>query len=109
MGVYIKGMEMPKSCWDCEVGGAKQMDNATCPFYSMEYWEQENYQDKIAYGCPLVPVPPHGRCIDADKLLTDKSMDIIGKGMIFGGQYVFSEREIVNAPTIIEADLPKEE
>lgn len=59
MSVLIKGMEMPKSCWVCEVGGAAQMDNATCPFYSMEYWEQENYQDKIADGCPLVPVPPH--------------------------------------------------
>ena len=68
MSVLIKGMEMPSSCWDCEVGGAKQMDNATCPFYSMEFWEQENYQDKIADGCPLVHVPPHGRLGDLDAL-----------------------------------------
>lgn len=71
MSILIKGMEMPKNCWDCEVGGAKQMDNATCPFYSMEYWEQENYQDKIADGCPLVPVPQHGRLIDKDVMCNE--------------------------------------
>lgn len=67
-GIYIQMAEMPKSCWVCELGGAVQMDNHTCPFYSMEYWEQENYQDKIADGCPIIPVPDHGRLIDADAL-----------------------------------------
>ena len=71
MNILIKNAEMPTSCWDCEVGGAKQMDNATCPFYSMEHWEQVNYQDKIADGCPIIPVPPHGRTIDADALIKD--------------------------------------
>ena len=56
MGVYIKGMEMPKSCWECEVGQASQLDNNTCPFYAMEGQEQENYQNKIAEGCPIVEV-----------------------------------------------------
>lgn len=72
-------------------------------------YERETAVMLIEAFASAVPIPSHGRLIDADALLTDKSMSIIGKGMIFGGQYVFSESEIVNAPTIIEADLPKEE
>lgn len=68
-GIYIQGAEMPKSCWVCELGGAEQMDNHTCPFYSMEYWEQENYQDKIADGCPLIPVPDHGGLVEKQKVV----------------------------------------
>ena len=111
MGVYIKGMEMPKSCWDCEVGGAKQMDNATCPFCSMEYWEQDNYRDKIADGCPLVPVPPHGRLIDVDALIARHEFeahhhtvcDEFDKGRLAGWNDVI--RAIRGyVPTIIEAE-----
>lgn len=51
-----------------------------------------------------VPKTPHGRLIDADALIIDKSQDLIHKGMVFGGQYVFSESAILNAPTIIEAE-----
>ena len=71
MSVIIKGMEMPKSCWECEAGRASQLDNNTCPFYAMEGQEQENYQNKIAEGCPISYVPPHGRLIDADALIED--------------------------------------
>lgn len=41
MGVYIKGMEMPKSCGSCFVG-----NRTIC-----------------SDGCPLVPVPPHRRLL----------------------------------------------
>ena len=88
MGVYIKGMEMPKSCWECEVGQASQLDNNTCPFYAMEGQEPENYQNKIAEGCPISYVPPHGRLIDVDALPTSR----------------VEWEDIVNAPTIIEAE-----
>lgn len=71
MSVLIRGMEMPESCWECEVGSASQLDNKTCPFYAMEGQEQENYQNKIAEGCPVSYVPPHGRLIDADALMKE--------------------------------------
>lgn len=108
MSILIKGMEMPKSCWVCEVGGAAQMDNATCPFYSMEYWEQENYQDKIADGCPLVPVPPHGRLIDADALANKHRTMAYEDG---GRKYSFhasAKSWVEEAPTIIPAQTEKE-
>lgn len=46
MSILIKGMEMPKDCGKCFVG-----DRTIC-----------------SSACPLVPVPPHGRLIDADAL-----------------------------------------
>ena len=56
--------------------------------------------------CPLVSVPEHGRLIDADALPTyDKP---IGKLMMFGGEYVYTQTAIDNAPTIIPADKEAE-
>lgn len=53
--------------------------------------------------CPLIEVPDgHGRLIDADALM--KCDNLFGKMMMFGGQYVYTEQEIENAPTIIPAD-----
>lgn len=60
MGVYIKGMEKPKSCWKCEIGAAFSLDSKHCPFHEMEGQEQENYQYKIAEGCPISDVPDDG-------------------------------------------------
>lgn len=58
MGIYLPNMEMPKSCEACEL--AKHFDGYQendCPFNAFSY-----------YDCPLIPVPPHGRLIDADAL-----------------------------------------
>jgi hypothetical protein len=53
--------------------------------------------------CPLIELPPHGRLIDADALL--KTNNPIGKMMVFGGEYVYSQSEIEIAPTILEAEV----
>ena len=56
MGVYIKGMEMPKDCDICFM-------HDSCE-YSMPI-------GKRLSECPLVPVPPHGRLIaEADAVET---------------------------------------
>lgn len=68
-GVYIKNMEMPSGCSQCYFN----MEYGEC--VAMQYdhlgnfrWEtNERHKD-----CPLVPVPDHGRLIDADEIgLTD--------------------------------------
>jgi len=57
--VLIKGMEMPKNCFDC-------------PFLKDDFcivlgYEMRNDQILMGCGsCPLVEVRPHGRLIDAD-------------------------------------------
>ena len=43
--------------------------------------------------CPLVPVPPHGRLIDADELMNSLPME-----------YPSVVMAINNAPTIIESE-----
>ena len=93
MGVYIN-MEMPTSCLNCFLSRSgcravlkrmRAMEAGT--------WIPANYRHD---DCPLVPVPPHGRLIDADALPR------------YTG-YALSADEVAtaveNAPTII----PKEE
>jgi hypothetical protein len=58
-------------------------------------------------NCPLVPVPPHGRMIDADAFESIKyelpnGQKSFNRGFHSGVQYV--QRLIMNAPTIILAD-----
>lgn len=73
MGIYIKGMEMPKNCNECKFGTWSNLHQTACckrhdfdpcfKDYSREYME------KRADFCPLVEIPePHGRLIDGDAL-----------------------------------------
>lgn len=108
MGIYIKGAKMPKSCWECEVGSASQLDNNTCPFYAMDGQEQENYQNKIAEGCPVSYVPPHGRLIDADALMEEiqeTCKRLYGTDDITSSPTLSAFKLYIGeAPTIIEAE-----
>lgn len=101
MSILIKGIEMPKNCKECfackaELSQEKKVIYVCC-------FAQTD--------CPLVTVPLHGRCIDADrmqesikrqagflKLMGGKLSDIaetLEKGFL---------QEIANAPTIIPAE-----
>ena len=64
MGVYID-MEMPKSCAECPVNM-----NICKRGYKHLLAHMELY-DQRADDCPIIPVPPHGRLIDADALRQD--------------------------------------
>ena len=85
MGIYIKGMTMPKSCFECDLYGD---ENNFCK-------AQKEYMPFASFGrdykdanCPLAEVPePHGRLIDADKLFLD-----------------IEWHDIEEAPTVIEAE-----
>ena len=64
MSVYIHNMEMPTSCAKCKLFG-----EYGCPFmgavgYALTRGERNE-------DCPLIPVPPHGKLIDADALVAD--------------------------------------
>ena len=98
MSVYIPGMEMPKSCSTeaCFVRTVSY-ENGTvwCPV-------AKGYLGDQATFCPLVPVPPHGRLIDADALRAE-----VKKHATPSDAWVFSL--IRTANTIISAEPPKEE
>ena len=99
MGVYIKGMEMPKNCCGCEF-------SAYTPTGSIPYCRRTRkdlaadvYFNKRDSDCPLIPVPPHGRLIDADALTISTAVPLDGKPY----QYVHIDN-IKGAPTILEAE-----
>ena len=104
MSVILKNMNMPENCGKCFLAGM-------CGVHSVEEWpdlESIMYNDVIGVDgvrdpdCPLVPVPPHGRLIDADALM--KSDRMVGKLMMFGGEYVYTQSEIDRAQTVIPAE-----
>ena len=61
-GIYIKGMEMPKNCCQCPV------NMELCKRGYKYLLEHPELYDERADDCPLIPVPDHGRLIDADAL-----------------------------------------
>jgi hypothetical protein len=104
-GVYIKGMEMPIDGFitvtitsDGRVVGNSKKENG-----KFEYLDNEDI-------AKAVPVPPHGRLIDADALTRrildehDKfeAMNQYDSGLRAG--YRASTKAVRLAPTIIEAE-----
>ena len=72
MSVTIKGMKIPKCCAGCDA--EEYYENSYgdecgffCPFGDKAY-TSETRELKRLDDCPLIPVPPHGRLIDADAL-----------------------------------------
>lgn len=58
MGVYIKGIDMPKEPWDCPCHNG---ETGQCKVINIGCY------DYIPKNCPLVYVPtPHGRLVDID-------------------------------------------
>lgn len=100
MGVYIKGMEMPKTCRDCEYCWVRKgMKNCDAK-YGLPIgnrWDIER-----ASFCPLIDVPePHGRLIDADALADDLEAD----GKEFGDEMKLNCASWLRSnatPTVIE-------
>ena len=103
MSVLIKGMEMPSCCDDCwaldEYG-----DYPVCRITEEQRGCNFRIREKRMDKCPLVPVPPHGRLIDADALLSQYT------GYFWTAKTDYAEglRDVANdikqAPTIIEAE-----
>ena len=106
MGVYIKGMEMPKSCPCILVGVGYDL---YCSFTSgipsrmREYGECCEKETRPDW-CPLVEIPSHGRLIDADALHYSRIRIAHDDGTIGGYNAVVMSAEIKDAPTIIKAE-----
>ena len=101
--VLIKGMEMPKNCLTCKLRGDGSDSKYIwdCPFTGLEYTREEGETRRLD-DCPLVEVPaPHGRLIDADKLMRDISKYHVSDGMF--------QHWVDVQPTIIEAERGEDE
>lgn len=65
MGVYLKGMTIPKCCDDCSLLYDFCCCIVTGDSLGMIQWESDK---KRLPDCPLIPVPDHGDLIDRDEL-----------------------------------------
>ena len=74
MGVYIKGMEMPTSCRACLYSRTDIRNVDWCVLTEKD----------LPCDCPLVPVPPHGRLGDLDRLES---------GLRLMAKYQYGERQ----------------
>lgn len=93
MSVIVKGMKMPKACFDCIF-----YEGLECSLTGFD-------ADRKDRHCPLVELPPHGDLISREWLIdialhlmnTAKNDDIAN-----GVKWLW--RYIVSTPTIIEAE-----
>ena len=107
MSVLIKGMDMPTSCYKCKM---RQRDGMyiVCPVVQERFSVADvNILDYRLDNCPIIPVPPHGRLIDADAL-EDDDPDVCNSFMRDGYaescEWGYSHAQIKNAPTVIPAE-----
>ena len=121
MSVFVKGMNMPRSCWECNLHCFR--DNGFRDKEEIQWgpitiipedfrcggnneWHETNEFDFLnerPSDCPLVDVPtPHGRLIDADALmecrLEPNHYEELKDGYI-------PDYDLDSAPTIIEAEV----
>lgn len=94
MGIYIEGMDMPTEYGRCMV------------IFSDGRVTTEFGSQVIANA---VPVPPHGRLIDANRIgLTGVEMLLCQTGNRYKNALEMLLEKIESAPAIIPAELPKE-
>lgn len=107
---------IPESCYLCPFkhNGCELLEkykdehNGCIPPYHYTDRHLWNPEDKgRVHGCPLVPVPPHGRLIDADALMNNIANRIyirIATGETNPADWCITGDVIAKAPTVIEAE-----
>ena len=100
MSVLVKDMEMPKCCAECDAEGHYENSNGDeygffCPFGYKAYTSGTRDAKRLD-NCPLAPVHPHGRLIDAYELLKRA----IGT-KCFHGDYALMLEELVGESTTV--------
>ena len=106
-GVYIRGMEMPKSCYECHIRQRKGL-KIVCPILREEFTIADvNIFSFRLKDCPLTHVPDHGRLIDGDvaEVISYSFEDSDGG---FADGILYSADWIASQPTIIPADMEGE-
>ena len=106
-GIYIPGIEMPTSCAKCRLFNYEY----GCPFIGAVGYALT--KGKRNEDCPLVPVPDHGRLIDADDMSEKDNKDFsvsIGTAVGFAAKQlmIMAHAQLQEAieiqPTIVPAD-----
>lgn len=105
MSILIRDMEIPENCMECP------LDSPDCYLWTVEEFqklrpEKDRYHERHP-NCPIKEVPPHGRLIDADVLLSFDTLKTLEQ--IHGYADIWSIQQwICRAPTVIEAEERKQ-
>ena len=100
-GIYIPGMEMPTGCEDCPLNF-----DATCNLIPFGKPDETNGSERRS-DCQLIPVPEHGRLIDADALKV--SLAFAEKTAEWAVPALRAVLMVIDEmPTIIPADFAKD-
>ena len=103
MGIYIKGIEMPTSCYKCPLRRRDGMD-IVCPVVHERFSVADvNILEYRLNNCPFVSVPPHGRLVDADRLMQEMHL-FIKENMLSRDDARELLETIEDAPTVLEAE-----
>ena len=74
MSVLIKGMEMPKSCWNCPCSSYYDRTYQVLCDLTEKRLDDKPWRSGRDSDCPLVEIPtPHGRLGDLDALYEEIS------------------------------------
>lgn len=102
MSVLIKGMKMPTRCIACQLN----YDSVACILTGSRFYkcntEFDPGEERLS-DCPLVSVPPHGKLIDADKLVDSFEPSDFWNSDAEDNCFA-AVRIVHSAPTIIPAD-----
>ena len=96
-------IEMPTSCCECAIKSWDGEDDV-CPFSGISALSIGRQDD-----CPLIPVPPHGRLIDADavyNIFLGLAQDEwnLNTNCSWAAGFAEAMEIIENAPTVIPAE-----
>lgn len=103
MGVYIPNVKFPQNCDECDL----LYDCCACgvTHKRMDFETMDRVRNP---HCPLVPVPPHGRLIDASEKIRVQIYDDMAEDFHMVDMTIddlLSQGWIeANAPTIIPAE-----
>ena len=101
MGIYVPFLKkMPSRCEFCPV-----IDGTGCRARNPYYMDETEITRPK--NCPLIELPPHGRCIDADEL-KDLYSDFNDLDLSdFNVKVAVVRQNIDDMPTILEAEVEK--
>lgn len=105
--IVVRGMDMPESCFECVTTNSFFRNLHCDKLEGMSgFVGSLPHKNDRHPNCPLVPLPEkHGRLIDADALIRDKSGEAtLWCGYEYQDHSVVFEEDIKNAPTIVPAE-----
>ena len=101
MGIYIKGMEMPKNCHDCEMSALVDVSDGLA--YGCQALKEMIFNDRERLpDCPLIELPPHGDLIDRNELLADVRQSVVFSHRPSIGEMQLACEELRGANKIID-------